>query len=230
MTRPVGRGYGGRMPLRIAVLLSGSGTSLENLAARIDKGEVDAEIVCVISSKPRALGLERARRRGIPAHPLDRRAHESDRSFNDAIHEILDACHPELVVLAGFLSRLELRGYRGKVMNIHPALIPAFSGPGYYGERVHRAVLESGVKLTGATVHFCDDEYDRGPIILQQAVEVLEDDTVETLAARVLATEHELYPRAIQLYAEGRLEVDGQVVRINPSGTGKSGANTSTRH
>ena len=210
------------MALRIAVLLSGSGSSLENLAARIDKGEVDAEIVCVISSKPAAFGLERARRRGLPAHAVDRRSHGSDGSFNDAIHAILDEVSPELVVLAGFLSRVELRAFRGRIMNIHPALIPAFSGAGFYGDRVHRAVLEAGVKLTGATVHFCDDEYDRGPIILQQAVPVEDGDSVESLAARVLATEHEIYPRAIQLFAEGRLDVEGQVVRVLPSATGKS--------
>ena len=210
------------MALRIAVLLSGSGSSLENLAARIDKGEVDAEIVCVISSKPAAFGLERARRRGLPAHAVDRRSHGSDGSFNDAIHAILDEVSPELVVLAGFLSRVELRAFRGRIMNIHPALIPAFSGAGFYGDRVHRAVLEAGVKLTGATVHFCDDEYDRGPIILQQAVPVEDGDSVESLAARVLATEHEIYPRAIQLFAEGRFDVEGQVVRVLPSATGKS--------
>ena len=210
------------MALRIAVLLSGSGSSLENLAARIDKGEVDAEIVCVISSKPAAFGLERARRRGLPAHAVDRRSHGSDGSFNDAIHAILDEVSPELVVLAGFLSRVELRAFRGRIMNIHPALIPAFSGAGFYGDRVHRAVLEAGVKLTGATVHFCDDEYDRGPIILQQAVPVEDGDSVESLAAGVLATEHEIYPRAIQLFAEGRFDVEGQVVRVLPSATGKS--------
>ena len=210
------------MALRIAVLLSGSGSSLENLAARIDKGEVDAEIVCVISSKPAAFGLERARRRGLPAHAVDRRSHGSDGSFNDAIHAILDEVSPELVVLAGFLSRVELRAFRGRIMNIHPALIPAFSGAGFYGDRVHRAVLEAGVKLTGATVHFCDDEYDRGPIILQQAVPVEDGDSVESLAARVLDTEHEIYPRAIQLFAEGRFDVEGQVVRVLPSATGKS--------
>ena len=210
------------MALRIAVLLSGSGSSLENLAARIDKGEVDAEIVCVISSKPAAFGLERARRRGLPAHAVNRRSHDSDGSFNDAIHAILDEVSPELVVLAGFLSRVELRAFRGRIMNIHPALIPAFSGAGFYGDRVHRAVLEAGVKLTGATVHFCDAEYDRGPIILQQAVPVEDGDSVESLAARVLATEHEIYPRAIQLFAEGRLDVEGQVVRVLPSATGKS--------
>ncbi len=109
------------------------------------------------------------------------------------------------------------------MLNIHPALIPAFSGVGFYGERVHRAVLEAGVKLTGVTVHFCDEEYDHGPIGLQEALPVHEDDTVESLAGRVLALEHELYPRAIQLFAEGRLRIEGNRVRIHPAAPGASG-------
>ncbi len=204
------------MALRIAVLLSGSGTSLENLITRIEKGSLDAEIVCVIASRADAYGLERARSHGVPACAVPRRAHADSAAFNDSLHRVLDEARPELVVLAGFLSKLELRAYAGRVMNIHPALIPAFSGQGFYGERVHRSVLESGVKLTGVTVHFCDAEYDHGPIILQESLAVREDDTVESLASRVLALEHELYPRAIQLFAEGRLQVEGQRVRILP--------------
>lgn len=202
------------MALRIAVLLSGSGTSLENLIERIQAGTLEAEIVCVIASRARAGGLERARKHGIPAFAVERRSHPDPRSFNDAIHEILDRCDPELLVLAGFLSKLELRRFDGRAMNIHPALIPAFSGQGFYGERVHRAVLEAGVKLTGVTVHLCNEEYDQGPIILQEAVPVRDDDTVETLRGRVLLTEYELYPRAIQLFAEGRLRVEGGRVRV----------------
>lgn len=205
-----------RSPLRLAVLLSGSGTTLENLVQRIQKGQLDAEVVVVIASRKGAFGLERARRHGIPAFAAPRRDYPDETAFNDALHEILDRHDPELVVLAGFLSRLELRGYAGRVLNIHPALIPAFSGQGFYGERVHRAVLEAGVKLTGVTVHFCDEDYDQGPIVLQEAVPVLEDDTTDTLAKRVLAVEHELYPRAIQLVAEGRVRVEGRRVRILP--------------
>ena len=119
-------------------------------------------------------------------------------------------------MLAGFLSRIELRGWNGRAMNVHPALIPAFSGKGYYGERVYRAVLDYGVKLTGATVHFCDEEYDTGPVILQKAVPVHEDDTVETLSGRVREVERELLPRAIQLFAQGRLRLEGRRVRILP--------------
>ena len=205
------------MALRVAVLLSGSGTSLQNLIDRAAKGELDVEIVAVLASRSSAFGLERARRYGIPAHAVERRSCPGDRAFNDALHRILERYDPDLLVFAGFLSRFELRRYSGRALNIHPALVPAFSGKGFYGERVHRAVLESGVKLTGVTVHFMDEEYDTGPIILQRAVPVLDDDTVETLAARVLETEHALYPEAIQLYAEGRLHTDGRKVRINSS-------------
>lgn len=200
------------MALRIAVLLSGSGTTLENLASRIEQGTLEAEIAVVVATRAKAFGLERARRRGIPARAVPRGDHDSSGSFNDAIHAILAASKPDLLVLAGFLSKLELRGY--DAMNIHPALIPAFSGRGFYGERVHRSVLESGVKLTGVTVHFCNEEYDQGPIILQESVPVLDDDTVESLAERVQRLEFELYPRAIQLYGEGRLRVEGRRVRI----------------
>ncbi len=204
------------MALRIAVLLSGSGTTLENLIEWQAKGQLDIEIVAVVSSKPSAFGLERARRHGLAAHAVDRRAYRDEHSFNDALHGILDEYQPELLVLAGFLTRLELRGYSGRTMNVHPALVPAFSGKGYYGERVFRAVLESAVKLTGVTVHFCDDEYDTGPIILQEAVPVEDDDSVDSLARRVQEKERDLYPRAIQLYAEGRLRLQGRRVRILP--------------
>jgi formyltetrahydrofolate-dependent phosphoribosylglycinamide formyltransferase len=203
------------MALRIAVLLSGSGTTLENLLEHRAKGLLDAEVAAVLSSKPKAYGLERARRHGIPAHPLDRRAYAEEAAFQDALHGILDAVQPDLVALAGFLSRFELRGrYEGRTMNIHPALIPAFCGKGFYGARVHRAVLEHGVKVSGATVHFCDEEYDTGPIILQKPVPVLDDDTPESLAERVHEAECEIYPKAIQLFAEDRLRIEGRRVRI----------------
>jgi phosphoribosylglycinamide formyltransferase-1 len=212
------------MSTRVAVLLSGSGTSLENLIERSSKGRLDAEIVAVIASRAKAFGLERARRHGVPAHCVERRAYADEAEFHDDVHRVLDRYRPDLVALAGYLSVFDLRpGYEGRVMNIHPALIPAFCGKGLYGDRVHRAVLEYGVKVTGATVHFCDREYDTGPVILQQAVPVEEDDTVETLKARVLEVEYELYPRAIQLFAEGRLRLEGRRVRILPP-TRSSGA------
>jgi phosphoribosylglycinamide formyltransferase-1 len=206
------------MTARIAFLLSGSGSTLQNLIDRREKGQLDIEIAAVLSSKPKAFGLERARRHGIPAHAVDRRAYQDENGFNDALHRVLEEYDPELLVLGGFLSKLQLRERyaAGRAMNIHPALIPAFSGKGFYGERVHRAVLESGVKVTGVTVHFLDEEYDTGPIILQEAVPVLDDDTAESLASRVQEKERELFPKAIQLFAEGRLRIEGRWVRILP--------------
>ncbi len=204
-------------PLRIGVLLSGSGTSLENLCARIDAGELAARVAVVVASKETALGLERARRRGIPALAVPRRLHPEVKEFNDALHAALEPFDLDLVLLLGFLSPFELRGrFEGRAINVHPALVPAFSGTGWYGRRVHEAVLRAGARLTGATVHFVDEQYDHGPIILQEAVPVLEDDTPETLAARVQAVERRLVPEAVRLFAAGRLRIEGRRVRILP--------------
>jgi len=202
-------------PLRVAVLLSGEGTSLENLCEQIDAGRVPARVVGVIASKQGAGGLARAQRRGIPALGVARKHFADGRSFNDALHAELARFEPELVACLGLLSLFELRGrYEGRTINTHPALIPAFCGKGFYGHHVHEAVLASGVKVTGATVHFVDAQYDHGPIILQRAVPVLEGDTPDTLAARVQAAERRIVPEAIRLFAEGRLSIEGQRVRI----------------
>jgi phosphoribosylglycinamide formyltransferase-1 len=206
------------VPLRIAVLLSGEGTSLENLFEHVDAG-LPARVEVVIASKPRAGGLARAARRGVPALAVSRRDHPDVASFNDALHRALAGFEIDLVALLGFLSPFEPRErFAGRVINVHPALIPAFSGQGFYGHRVHEAVLEAGVKVTGATVHFADAEYDCGPIILQEAVPVWEDDTPETLAARVQAAERRIVPEAIRLIAEGRLAIEGRRVRIKGGG------------
>ncbi len=202
--------------LRLAVLLSGSGTSLENLFEQIDAG-LPAEVVCVLSSKKSAFGLRRAEARGIPAIAVPRREFPDVAGFNDALHEALARFEPELVCLLGFLSPFELRGrYAGRALNVHPALIPAFSGQGFYGHHVHEAVLATGVKWTGATVHFVGDAYDEGPILLQQTVPVLDDDTPDTLAARVQALERKLVPEAIRLIAAGRVRIEGRRTRILP--------------
>jgi phosphoribosylglycinamide formyltransferase-1 len=206
--------------LRLGVLLSGAGTSLENLFERIDAGEVPARVEVVVGSKRKAFGLERARRRGVAAIAVPRKQYPELKEFNDAIHAALDPYDVDLIVMLGFLSPFELRGkYEGRTINVHPALIPAFSGTGHYGHRVHEAALEAGVKWSGATVHFADSQYDHGPIILQEPVPVLEDDTPETLAARVQAAERSIVPRAIRLFAEGRLVIEGRRVRIRPAGT-----------
>jgi phosphoribosylglycinamide formyltransferase 1 len=207
-----------RPPLRVAVLLSGNGTSLENLLEHIASGDVPGEVVAVISSKANAYGLERARKHGIPAIAIPRKEHADPDTFNDALHAALEPYEADLVALLGFLSLFQLRGrYDGRVINVHPALIPAFSGTGFYGQRVYEAVLEAGVKLTGATVHFTDDEYDHGPILLQEAVAVEAGDTPDSLAARVTAVERRLVPEAIRLIAEGRVEIKDGRTRLLPA-------------
>lgn len=204
--------------LRIAVLLSGTGRSLENLQQEITAGRLHADIAVVVSSKPEAYGLERAKAHGLDAVAVSRRQHADLEAFNAAINAVLAPYDVDLVVLAGFLSLYRpLPALAGRVMNIHPALLPAFGGKGFYGDRVHQAVLDSGVKVSGCTVHFADSQYDHGPIILQTAVPVLDDDTVTSLAARVFAAECEAYPRAIQLFADDRLRLEGRRVRILPA-------------
>jgi phosphoribosylglycinamide formyltransferase-1 len=201
--------------LRIGVLLSGEGTTFEALCDAIDAGRVPGDVVVVVASKETAGGLARAARRGIPAVAVPRKAHPDVRAFNDRVHAELEKHGVDFVACLGFLSPFELRGrFDGRAINTHPALIPAFCGKGFYGARVHEAVLASGVKVSGATVHFCDDRYDTGPIILQEAVPVLDDDTPETLAARVQAVERRLVPEAVRLFAEGRLAIEDRRVRV----------------
>lgn len=201
--------------LRMAVLLSGSGTTLENFFQKIDSGELPAQVVTVISSRSDAFGIERARRRGVPTHVFVRKAYPTLAAFTEAVFAPIRDVGAELVALAGFMVRIGVpQDYRMRMMNVHPALIPAFCGKGMYGHFVHEAVLASGVKITGCTVHFVDEEYDHGPIIIQRAVEVADDDTPQTLAERVQAAEREAYPLAVRLFAEGRLRVEGRRVRI----------------
>ena len=204
--------------LNLAVLLSGSGRTLETVQQAILTGRLSARIAVVVSSKSEAYGLVRARQHGLDAVAVPRRDYPDLHVFNEALNVVLARYRIDLVLLAGFLSLYQPPpALVGRVMNIHPALLPAFGGQGLYGDRVHRAVLESGVKLSGCTVHFADACYDHGPIILQAAVPVYDDDTVEALAARVFAAECELYPQAIQLYAEDRLRLAGRRVRILPA-------------
>jgi len=204
--------------LNLAVLLSGSGRTLENVQQAIMAGRLSARVAVVVSSKSEAYGLVRARQHGLDAVAVPRRNYPNLQAFNEAMHAVLAHYPIDLVVLAGFLSLYAPPpALAGRVMNIHPALLPAFGGKGLYGDRVHRAVLESGVKLSGCTVHFADACYDHGPIILQVAVPVEDDDTIEALAARVFAAECALYPQAIQLFAEDRLRLAGRRVRILPA-------------
>jgi phosphoribosylglycinamide formyltransferase 1 len=205
------------LSINVAVLLSGSGTTLQNIIDLSASGTLDAQVVCVASSREDAFGLVRAEKAGIPMQAIPRKDYDSADTFGAAIWDFVGQYEPDLIVLAGFMSLLPvIPKYEGRIMNVHPALIPAFSGKGMYGHRVHQAVLDYGVKLTGVTVHFVDEEYDNGPIILQSAVPVEEGDTADTLAERVQAEEREVYPRAIQLFAQGRLKLEGRQVRILP--------------
>jgi phosphoribosylglycinamide formyltransferase-1 len=206
-------------PLRLAVLLSGSGTTLQHLIDAIEAGALRASIAVVIGSRPDAYGLERARRHGLEAICLPRQTFRDKRAYDEELNRLLERYQPELIALAGYLHLFRFRPqYRGRVMNIHPSLIPAFCGRGLYGMRVHQAVLEYGVKFTGCTVHFADEQYDHGPIILQRVVPVLQQDTPESLAQRVALEERRAYPEAIQLFAEGRLKIEGRRVYILGSG------------
>jgi len=203
-----------RPVIRLAVFLSGGGTTLQNLLDRIADDRLQAQVVLAVSNNPDAYGLVRAEKAGIPTAVVERKVFASREEFSRKLFDICRDKKADLVCLAGFLQLIQIPDdYQGRVMNIHPALIPAFCGKGYYGHHVHEAVLASGVKITGCTVHFCDNQYDHGPIILQHPVQVLEDDTADSLAARVFEQECEAYPEAIRLFAEGRLQIEGRCVR-----------------
>jgi len=202
-------------PLRIAVLISGGGTTLKNILDRIDAGQLAAEVSLVIASSAEAKGLALAAEAGIPGEVICREDFPSREEFSEAIFRRAREVEADLVVMGGFLKRITVPDdFTNRVTNIHPALIPAFCGKGFYGRRVHEAVVEYGAKISGCTVHFADNEYDHGPVILQKAVPVLDDDTPETLAARVFGAECEAYPEALALIAAGRVRVEGRRVRI----------------
>ncbi|MBD3161363.1 MAG: phosphoribosylglycinamide formyltransferase [Candidatus Eisenbacteria bacterium] len=200
--------------LALAVLISGSGSTMANLADRISEGSLDARIRIVISSRRKAAGIEKAHARGLATEILPRRRFvEGDRfdadRYTAALLDLLEPRAVDLVVLGGFMSRLGPALFeRYPVVNVHPALLPRFGGQGMYGHHVHEAVLGAGETRSGCTVHFVDPEYDHGPILAQREVEVRSDDTSDTLAARVQAAERELYPEAIGRIAAGKVRVD----------------------
>ncbi len=205
--------------LKIGVLVSGGGTNLQALIDGIASGYLDkCAISVVISSRPGVYALERAKAAGIPAICIPRRNFASLDEYDDAIIKCMVDHDAGLIVMAGFLSILGTRfisAFEGKVINVHPALIPSFCGKGYYGIIPHQKALEYGVKITGATVHFVELDTDAGPIILQKPVEVLDDDTPETLQKRVMEKgEHVVLPEAVKLFSEGRLKIEGRRVRI----------------
>ena len=203
-------------PLSLAVLASGGGTTLQNLLDRISDGRLNARVVLVVSNHAEAFALERARKAGIAAVVVSRKEAGTREEFSRRIFDHCRQAGADLVCLGGFLQLVHVPDdYLGRVMNIHPSLIPAFCGKGYYGHHVHEAVLAYGAKITGCTVHFADNQYDHGPIILQRAVAVLEGDTPDSLAQRVFEQECEAYPQAIEWFAAGRLHMDGRRVRVS---------------
>ena len=199
------------------MLCSGGGTNLQAVIDAVEAGTIDGEIVLVLSNASKAYALERARKHNIPAVFVSKKQAGSDEAFNDEILRKLKEVNAELVVLAGYLpivGKQVVKAYEHRIINIHPALIPSFCGPGMYGHHVHEAVLAYGAKISGATTHFVDEEVDHGGVIMQMSVPVLEDDTPETLAARVLTVEHQILPESVRLFCEGKLGVDGRRVHV----------------
>jgi phosphoribosylglycinamide formyltransferase-1 len=203
-------------PLSLAVLISGGGTTLRNLINKIASGDLSAEIRLVVSSNRRARGLEYAEQAAIPTRIVERQASSNDADFSAAIFGPCRDVGVDLVAMGGFLKHVLIPDdFANRVLNIHPALIPAFCGPGFYGQRVHEAVLDYGAKISGCTVHFVDNQYDHGPIVLQRTVAVLDDDTPDSLAERIFAEECLAFPEAIQLCAEGRVHVKGRRIHLS---------------
>jgi phosphoribosylglycinamide formyltransferase-1 len=205
----------------VAVLVSGGGRSLENLCEEIDAGRLGCRIALVLSDRPGIRALERAARRGLDVVVVPRTEFADADAFGDAVFAVIEAHGAELVVLAGFLRLLPVpERWLGRVLNIHPALLPAFGGKGFYGDRVHAAVLERGVQFTGCTVHYVTNEYDAGPILLQRCIEVAPDDTVDSLAARVFAEERVALPEAIRRHLDARGAAASAAQRSREAGAG----------
>jgi phosphoribosylglycinamide formyltransferase-1 len=203
---------------RFGILLSGKGRG-SNMQALLDaarEGRIPGSVALVVSTSPGAPALERAEAAGVKTRLLPAEEFSSQEALDEALAEVFSTAGAPLICLAGYMRLLGptfLSRFQQRVLNIHPSLLPAFGGQGFYGRRVHEAVLASGTKFTGVTVQFVDGEYDHGPIVLQRVVPVEDDDTVDTLAARVLAEEHRAYPQAVRLFAEGRLRIEGRRVR-----------------
>ena len=203
--------------LRLAVFASGSGSNFGAMLKAIDADKLDAEPVLLITNRPGVGAIDKAEARDIPVAILTPAKFEKEGAFAEALLDTLADHGADFVALAGYLKRIPasvVDAFKNRMLNIHPALLPSFGGKGMYGPRIHEAVLEHGCRVTGVTVHLVDTEYDGGPIVLQEPVAVRQEDTPRSLAARVLQLEHHLYPQALQLFAEGRVEVDGRSVLL----------------
>lgn len=203
--------------MRLALFASGGGTNCQAILEAIKREELPAEAALCLSNRPDAGALERAQRFGVPTEVLSPSTFADRKTYVQSLLELLNDYEVGFIALAGYLLKVPsavVETYHGRMLNIHPALLPAFGGKGMYGMHVHRAVIDYGVRWTGVTVHLVDESYDTGPIVLQEPVQVLEGDTPETLAERVLRVEHRLYPEALRLFAEERVEVRGRKVHI----------------
>ncbi len=201
--------------IRLGVLISGGGTTLLNILEYIKQGRLNAKVALVISSRSTVAGVERAKNAGLDVKIIRKKDYPDINEFSKHIEDELAAANVDLVVQGGWLCLWKIPDrYENRVMNIHPALLPSFGGQGMWGHHVHEAVLKAGCKISGCTVHFCTNEYDKGPIIVQRACEVKDDDTPDTLAARVFEQECIAYPQAIRLFAEGNLLVQNGVARV----------------
>ena len=205
------------VPLRLGILLSGSGRTMVNILEHIQRGKLNAEISLVISSRSTVSGVEKAKNAGLNVKIIRKKDYPDVEKFSDKIKQELVAAGVELIIQAGWLCLWHIPAeFTNRVMNIHPALLPSFGGQGMWGHHVHEAVLESGCKISGCTVHFCTDEYDKGAIIVQRSCPVETDDTAETLAARVFQQECIAYPQAIKLFEQKRIFFEKQIVKIKP--------------
>jgi len=207
--------------VKIGVLVSGSGTNLQSIIDNVESGKINGIIEVVISNKQDAYGLERARQHNISAIFVNQKEYSDNYKYNDKIIEELKNHDVQLIILAGYLKILTskfIETYKNKIINIHPSLIPSFCGSGYYGIKVHEAAINYGVKVSGATVHFVNEDADAGPIIMQEAVYVDYEDTAETLQKKILKIEHKILPLAVKYYCDGKIEVIDRKVRINKEG------------
>ncbi len=203
--------------MNIAVFASGRGSNFQAILNAIHQGDLPARVGVIISNNSSAGALEVARSQNIPAYHLSQRQFSSDQELVERTLSVLQDHSADFVALAGYMKKLPpelIKRYRNRIVNVHPALLPAFGGPGMYGMHVHAAVLQSGAKITGATVHLVDEEYDHGPIVMQRAVEVVPEDTPESLGAKVLRIEHAIYPLALKAFAERRVRFEGNRVWI----------------
>ena len=204
--------------MRIAIFASGGGSNAEAIIRAASEGRLSAEVGLVVSNNPDAAVLQRAKALEVNYTTIDQRNFDSEESYISALFNVLDENGIDFIALAGYLKLVQpklINKYKNKITNIHHALLPSFGGKGFSGKKVHEAVLEAGCKVSGVTVHLVSESYDRGPIISQLTLPVLADDNPESLAARVLKVEHQIYPEALQLFAEGRVKVTNNITKIN---------------